>query len=174
MIANPPVDLDTPAIEKPYEFRRQPMTEVLPEDLALANATATLVLHTDFTSSKLFGTTSITSELEASSSLTPASSAPEITPSPTAAETAASPDQVLTSRAERENRTRLRLLSRMYARKDLALENEDQARLDIASARVAALLPRVTATDFENLASRVEKLGSIEARLAARRAARKS
>lgn len=50
---------------------------------------------------------------------------------------------------EDQNRVRLALLAREFARK--ALTPEDAARLEVASARVQALLPRVAAKDFEDL-----------------------
>lgn len=69
-------------------------------------------------------------------------------------------------KARQANRDRLKLLSRQFVRKELS--NEDQARLEIVSERVRALIPRVTSDDWERLESialRIEVLTDANSKL---------
>jgi hypothetical protein len=65
---------------------------------------------------------------------------------------------------ERTNRTRFELLARRFVRKELS--PEDAARLEIATARIARIHPRVTAEDYEALADIAESTAEISQRRA--------
>ena len=73
------------------------------------------------------------------------------------------------TRAEQANEDRIQLLAREYAKKDLS--PEDRARLEIATERVAQLMPRVTANDFEELAAMASQTIETRRRLDERKAA---
>ncbi|MBI5544704.1 MAG: hypothetical protein HY901_12505 [Deltaproteobacteria bacterium] len=67
---------------------------------------------------------------------------------------------------ESANRTRIQLLGRRYARKTLT--DEEHARLEITSAKVAALAPSVTPDDFKKLEAIGQRTDETSARLKAR------
>ena len=67
---------------------------------------------------------------------------------------------------ESANRVRIQLLGRRYAKKTLT--DEENARLEISSAKVAALAPSVTPEDLESLEAIVRRTDEISARLKAR------
>lgn len=68
------------------------------------------------------------------------------------------PPEPFTDRAGREASVRLELLARKTAER---LTVEEDARLRVATERLRKLLPRVSATDFEKLATTTESVNAI-------------